>query len=200
MEVARWASINQKSNTEFMRYVFFVLLLLTGCDKNTSNTKEEIPGIKEEFPDTPGLIRTEIVDAGGNLSAIGYYLNGKKEGAWTEYTQDERVHRLTTYVNGKKEGVYLEFNAANNVSVRCFYHNDERHGKYVEYSSTGLQEDRFYSFGKLDGVAHKYYPNGNLMEEGYYRNDKREGISKWYDREGNKTLEYEYHEGELVKK
>jgi len=184
-----------------MRYTVFLLIALFGCNQNSSQTgAEEIPGVKEEFSDTPGLVRTEIIDQAGRLNTIGYYLHGKKEGAWTEYTQDERVHRLTTYVNGKKEGVYMEFSTSNHVTVRCFYHNDERHGKYVEYTAVGIKEDRFYSFGKLEGVAHKYFPNGTLMEEAYYKDGMREGKSKWYDREGKKTLEYEYHKGELVKK
>lgn len=181
--------------------VFLALaIVLTNCASGPSAPTEELLGILEEFPDTPGLIRTEIVDAAGRLATIGYYRNGKKEGAWTDYTQDQRVHRLTTYVDGKKEGIYLEFSPTNHVTVRCFYHNDILHGKYVEYSPIAIKEERYYVNGEIDGLARSYFNDGKLMEEGYYKNGKREGISKWYDRDGNKTLEYEYRAGELVKK
>jgi antitoxin component YwqK of YwqJK toxin-antitoxin module len=180
--------------------VLAAAFFLVQCTAGNDTPAEEPIGIKEEFSDTPGLVRTEIVDAAGRLTTIGYYLNGKKEGAWTDYTQDERVHRLTTYVNGKKEGIYLEFSTANQVTVRCFYHNDVRHGRYVEYSTLGLKEERYYVNGKIDGLVRVYFNDGKLMEEGYYKEGQREGISKWYDREGNKTLEYEYRKGELVKK
>lgn len=184
-----------------MRYIFLVLLAVAGCGPKESQPGVEEPlGVKEEFADTPGWIRTEIVDAAGRLVTVGYYLNGKKEGAWTDYTEDERVHRLTTYKDGKKEGIYLEFNTANQVTVRCFFHNDQRHGKYIEYSPFAIKEERYYKEGKIEGIARSYFNDGKLMEEGYYQDGVREGISKWYDRDGNKTLEYVYHKGELVKK
>ena len=90
-------------------------LLLAGCDKaqEPGNTAEGPTGIQETFDDSPGLIRSEIVNPAGRLVTIGYWLNGKKEGAWADYTEDERVYRLTTYVGGKKEGIYLEFNTDN---------------------------------------------------------------------------------------
>ena len=177
-------------------------LLLAGCDKaqEPGNTAEGPTGIQETFDDSPGLIRSEIVNPAGRLVTIGYWLNGKKEGAWADYTEDERVYRLTTYVGGKKEGIYLEFNTDNRLIKRCYYHNDQRHGKYVEYSPMQLKEERFYSYGKLEGISRVYFPNGKLMEEGYYVDGLREGVSKWYDRDGNLTLEYMYHKGELVKK
>jgi antitoxin component YwqK of YwqJK toxin-antitoxin module len=199
--------INPDYTMPAMRLTFLALLILsiTGCDKaknsNSSTASEEEPiGVQETFSDTPGLIRTEIFDAAGRLTTIGYYLNGKKEGAWTDYTQDERVYRLTTYVGGRKEGIYMEFNTFNQVTQRCFYHNDQRHGKYVEYAPTHIMAERYYSNGKMEGVARTYFPGGKLMEEGYYKDGLREGVSKWYDREGRPTLEYEYHKGELVRK
>lgn len=192
---------NLPSESMFMRIaVLAAAFLMVQCAADNGAPEEEPIGIKEEFSDTPGLVRTEIVDAAGRLTTIGYHLNGKKAGAWTDYTPDERVHRLTTYVNGKKEGIYLEFNTGNQVTVRCFYHNDVRHGKYVEYSTIAIKEERYYVNGKIDGLVRVYFNDGKLMEEGFYQDGQREGISKWYDREGNKTLEYEYHKGELVKK
>jgi len=194
----------QKSKSTFrsnMKYPILALALLFGCGPSNTDTPTEKPiGILEEFEDTPGLIRTEIVDAAGRLSTIGYYRNGKKEGTWTEYTEDERVHRITTYMDGKKEGLYMEFGTRNEINVRCYFHNDQRHGKYVEYAVAGIKEDRFYENGKMEGIARKFFNDGKLMEVGYFKGGLRDGISTWYDRDGNKTLEYEYRKGELVKK
>lgn len=195
-------------NSLFMKLfpIVLLILLLVGCGQGPASgeqpkdaAQEQPMGVQENFDDTPGLIRSEIFDASGRLATVGYWLDGKKAGSWTDYTEDDRVHRLTNYIGGKKEGVYLEFNTANQLMVRCFYHNDKRHGKYVEYIQTRVKEERYYSFGKLEGISRVYFPNGNLMEEGYYKNGLREGVSKWYDRDGNKTLEYLYEKGELVK-
>jgi antitoxin component YwqK of YwqJK toxin-antitoxin module len=190
-----------------MRFIILsIAILFAGCNGSETNQanspgEAEVPtGIQEKFDDAPGLIRVEIVNAAGRLATVGYWLNGKKEGTWADYTDDDRVFRLTTYVNGKMEGVYMEFTQDNRVAKRIYYHNGQRHGKYVEYIQTRVKEERFYSNGKLEGVARVFFTDGKLMEEGYYENGLREGISKWYDREGNLTLEYEYHKGELVKK
>lgn len=186
--------------------IAFPILLSSGCGQGPASediadsAAEQPIGIQETFPDSPGLIRTEIVNAAGRLVTVGYWLDRKKTGAWTDYTQDDRVFRLTTYVAGKKEGIYLELNTINQVTVRCFYHNDQRHGKYTEYAPEFLREERFYNNGKQDGITSVYSAPGKLIEQGYYKDGLREGISKWYDGAGNLTLQYEYHKGELVKK
>lgn len=182
-----------------------LLILSSGCNNETPKTDQnkeagQPAGILQTFEDSPGLVRSEIVDAAGRLATIGYWLNGKKEGSWTDYTQDERVYRLTTYIQGKKEGLYLEFDTRNQVSHRYFYHNDELEGKYLVYENTYLKEVKFYVKGKQEGVSRVYYGTSKLMEEGYFKDGLRDGISKWYDRDGNLTLKYEYKKGELIKK
>jgi antitoxin component YwqK of YwqJK toxin-antitoxin module len=57
-----------------------------------------------------------------------------------------------------------------------------------------------YVSGKLEGTVRIFYENSKLMEESLYKNGLRDGVSKWYDQEGNLTIQYEYKNGELVKK
>ncbi|MFN7603430.1 MAG: toxin-antitoxin system YwqK family antitoxin [Bacteroidota bacterium] len=156
--------------------------------------------IKEEFADTPGLVRITLVDQGGLKSADGYYLNNKRHGAWTEYQTNGLVKSVTTYFEGKKEGLCMEMENGQ-MTKRFYYHNGLRHGDYKEFKSTSLKEERNYMNGKIEGTVRIYYDyNSKLMEEGNYKNGVRDGVSKWYDQDGKLSIEYEYKNGELVKK
>ena len=143
---------------------------------------------------------SEVKDASGKITARGYLLNGKKQGAWVEYLDNNLIRAVTSYDQDKKEGLYLEFSNSNQVKRSCFYHQDQRHGEYREFQGVAVKEERTYDNGKPIGVVKIYYDNGKLMEESLYENGLRNGVSKWYDQNGNLSIEYEYKNGELVKK
>jgi antitoxin component YwqK of YwqJK toxin-antitoxin module len=195
----------------------FVIFLLSGCveknaitqenkqsstpettidvsDSTSSAVKVPAGAIKEEFTDTPGVIKVSSPQEMGN------YKNGKKEGSWVTYHSNGLVNSITSFVDGKKEGLYTELNSNGGLIKRCVYHNNLRHGEYKEFNYTMLKEERSYQFDKLEGVVKIFYDNGKVMEEGSYKNGTREGISKWYDQNGKMTISYEYKNGELIKK
>ena len=106
-----------------MRILLMVLLVtLFSCSKQPApadaitpdNPSEEgvIPpgGAREEFTDTPGLVRVTFTDNGVTKTADGTYLNGKKQGTWSEYHPNGLLKNLTTYINGEKEGISVELN------------------------------------------------------------------------------------------
>lgn len=152
------------------------------------------------FSDGTGYARVEQKDATGNVILRGTIKDDKRVGSWTEYHPNGKVKSMVSYVDGKKEGDYVELNANGQLLIQCTYHNDLRNGVYKEFNYSNLKEERFYVDDKLEGQVTIYYPNGKVMEEGQYKNGIREGISKWYDQEGNLSIEYEYRNGELVKK
>ncbi len=104
--------------------IIVLLMLLASC--NTKPAVEQKPvvvtsqvelegippgAIQKEFTDAAGMVRVTLADNGGLKSADGTYVNGKREGTWTEYTTNGLVKSLTSYVNGEKEGIYVEMNA-----------------------------------------------------------------------------------------
>jgi antitoxin component YwqK of YwqJK toxin-antitoxin module len=189
-----------------------VLITLVSCSKQPppadttiqDNPSKEgvIPpgGAREEFADTPGLVRVTFTDNGVTKTADGTYLNGKKQGTWSEYHPNGLLKNLTTYINGEKEGISVELNNNGQLTKRCYYHKGVRHGEYKEFNYANLKEERVYSYGKIEGQVKIYYDNTKLMEESLYKNGVRDGVSKWFDQEGNLTIEYEYKNGELIKK
>lgn len=173
----------------------------TTTPTNSSGGEGGIPAgaIKEEFADTPGLVRVTLTDQAGLKYADGYYLNNKRHGVWTEYQTNGLVKSVTTYFEGKKEGLTLELENGQ-MTKRFYYHQGVRHGDYKEFKSTSLKEERNYVLGKIEGTVRVYYDyNSKLMEEGNYKNGLRDGVSKWYDQDGKLSIQYEYKNGELVK-
>jgi len=164
-------------------------------------TTEPIPAgaIQETFEDKPGLVRV-TVNQGLTISQQGNYLNGKREGIWSEFHPNGLLKTATSYVNGTKEGLFAELNQTGQLTKRYFYHNNIRHGEYREFIYSTVKEERTYNMGKLEGLVKIYYDGGKIMEEGVYVNGLRDGVSKWYDQNGNVTIAYEYKNGELVKK
>jgi len=168
---------------------------------NEVDTTELIPAgaNQETFEDKPGLVRV-TVNQGLTISQQGNYLNGKREGIWSEFHPNGLLKTATSYVNGTKEGLFIELNQSGQLTKRYFYHNNIRHGEYREFIYSTLKEERTYNMGKLEGLVKIYYDGGKIMEEGAYVNGLRDGVSKWYDQNGNVTITYEYKNGELVKK
>jgi hypothetical protein len=132
-----------------MRIYVLFLAIATACTNKPSvevpqvTSQGELEGIppgavKEEFPDSPGMVRVMLSENGGSKSADGTYVNGKKEGAWSEYYTNGILKNVTTYVNGEKEGIYLEMNNNGQLVKRFYYHKGQRHGDYKEFNYSNL--------------------------------------------------------------
>lgn len=177
-----------------------MIIALAACTRQSgSGTTDEIPGVKETFDDRAGLVKSTLRNAADQVTGVGFYLNGVKEGSWVEYDQSTLLKSVTTYMGGKKEGLSLEFGASSQVKVQSYYHNDMRHGEYREFNGSLVKEERYYEYDKLEGIVKIFYDDGKLMEESSYQAGQRNGNATWYDRNGNPTIKYIYKDGVLIK-
>ncbi|MBX7124341.1 MAG: toxin-antitoxin system YwqK family antitoxin [Cyclobacteriaceae bacterium] len=194
------------------RHGYLIMIVLAACTASPEETNSEgaantiadssanrmiLPAAtkRESFADTKELERVTLPDG-----SEGHLVNGVKTGTWITYFSTGAVQSITPYYNGKREGPSVEFNDGGQVIKRIWYHQDMRHGAYREYNYANLKEERNYVFGKIEGRVRVFYDNGKIVEEGNYKNGLRDGVSKWYDQEGNVTIQYEYRDGQLVKK
>lgn len=192
-----------------MKYIllFTSLILISGCGGNNTNSpsiSKNVEGYPEnsevlEYPDTPGVTKATLKVA-NNVHQEGDYLNGKKNGSWTEYHGNGVVKSITTFVTGLKQGIEITMDDRGNLLSKKYYHKDMLDGESLQYKRGKIVEKKTYQNGMLTGLVSKYYDNGRIMEESNYTNGKIDGNAKWYDQEGNVTLEYEYSNGEFVKK
>lgn len=188
-------------------FIVMISFIWISCSSDSGESfsdvvAEGIPtgAIQEQFEDIPSLTAIKLTDGAGNLSQSGLVKDGKRAGNWVEYHPGGMVKSVVSYVDGKKEGAAIELNNSGQLEKRMQYHNDQLHGDYREFRYNTVKEERTYRKGKLEGTVKVFYDNGKLMEEGAYENGIRHGVSKWYDQDGNVTIEYEYKNGELMKK
>lgn len=187
--------------------LFACTLGMSACNQSADSPKggenmEDLPANAqtESYEDEPEMVKVTLSYADGNISAEGDYLNGKKAGSWTEFHPNGVVKSVSGYVNGLKQGAHIEIDNTGRLVKKAYYHQDQLHGVYKEYKLARVKEERIYKNGALNGLVKIYYDNGSILEESLYVDGKRHGLAKWYDQEGNVTIEYEYDNGDLVKK
>lgn len=189
------------------RYGLIFLVVAMSCSTDSPTSTDEttsavIPqnGVPQIFADTPDLKKLNFFDATGKIISTGYTKNERYAGSWVELYPNGLPKTITTYVDGKKEGLSLELTNNGQVSRQIYYHQNLKHGDYKEYNYAVLKEERFYENDKLEGLVKIFYGDGKIMEEGAYKNGTRHGISRWYDQVGTVTIEYEYDNGQLIRK
>ncbi len=184
--------------------ILFGVLFLASCtDKSPEQPTAVVAdmpagAVQEPFEDNPNMVKVTVSDAAGNITAYGIYINGLREGSWTELHPNGHVKNVTGYVNGLKEGQSVEIDNRGQLLERFTYHNDKLDGPYTKYNRSRIKEIKNYKNGLLEGKVEIFYDNAKVMEESYYKNGKRDGIAKWYDQEGNVTIEYTYVDGEWI--
>ncbi len=185
--------------------ILFGVLFLASCADKTIETAvvatADMPtgAVQEPFEDNPNMIKVTVSDATGNTTTYGIYLNGLREGSWTELHPNGHVKNITGYTQGLKEGQSVEIDNRGQLLERFTYHKDKLEGPYTKYNRSRIKETKNYKNGFLEGKVEIFYDNAEVMEESYYKNGKRDGIANWYDQEGNLTITYEYVDGEWIK-
>jgi antitoxin component YwqK of YwqJK toxin-antitoxin module len=152
----------------------------------------------EPYNDGSGLVRVTSYGTNGVVLEQGEYLNGYREGVYSEFHANGFVKSTVGYVNGKKQGQSIIIDDKGQVQERSTYHQDLLDGPHFKYNRSRLKEKSQYNNGQLHGVVEKYYPNGKIMERSNYNSGQLDGISRWYDQNGINTIAYNYNLGELI--
>jgi len=190
-----------------MRHLLFLftVIFIASCDSKQSQQPAleaadmPVGAIQTPFEDNPNMVKVTMDDGTGNTVAYGLYVNGLREGSWTELHPNGHVKNITGYVHGLKEGQSIEIDNKGQALEKFTYHNGELAGTYTKYNRSRIKETKEYKNGMLEGKVEVFYDNAKLMEESYYKNGKRDGVAKWYDQEGNLSIEYTYVDGEWIK-
>ena len=189
-----------------MKRILIIIAFTTILSCSTDNTPadgEMFPVLAanmkmEPYDDGSGLVRVTGYAADGTILEQGDYLNGYREGVYTEFHANEFIKSTVGYVHGKKQGQYVLIDDKGQIQERSTYHNDLLNGPQIKYNRSRLKEKSQYSNGQLHGLVEKRYANGGIMERSNYNSGQLDGISRWYDQAGNNTIAYNYKMGELI--
>ncbi|MDB4598118.1 hypothetical protein OAI40_02765 [Candidatus Pseudothioglobus singularis] len=123
--------------------------------------------------DTKNEIETHRYASGQKLSE-GLWMNGKKEGVWTEWYENGQIKSQESY----KENVW--------------------HGKHNYWYESGQKlKESIDINGLYEGLWVTWHENGQKWEQGNYRKEKKEGLWTKWDENGQITSQENYKDGKL---
>jgi antitoxin component YwqK of YwqJK toxin-antitoxin module len=83
--------------------------------------------------------------------------------------------------NGKKQGKWVKYFDNNRVKYEGQFHLGTPYGKFTYYfKNGGVKAVSEFSDDGVDANNITYYENGNLMAEGKFVNQKKDGSWKYY--------------------
>ncbi len=107
--------------------------------------------------------------------------NGKKQGVWKTFYEDETLQTEAFYVNGKKNGYFKEYNPDGTLKSIKKYIDDEEQKDVPELTEYEIRTD--------------YYPDGSLKVVGSYKDGLAEGIRREYTKDGKIATAYIFEKG-----
>ena len=123
---------------------------------------------------------------------------GKRSGVWKTYANN-KIQTTQAYVNGQKNGLYTEYDHLRYLINKAHYLHDQLHGLKARYKRGRPMEEANYSYGKLHGEVRKYFQTGaeqgKIQQSMYYQNGVLHGPMHYFNPEGSVTLSYEYVNG-----
>ena len=129
---------------------------------------------------------------------VGRYVNGKKDGIWTNYNDKGMLRAITEYKNGEKNGLYVTFDHQGTLEKEEYYVNGKLDGESKKYlHGNYVNVLAHYKNGELDGEYKQYYTDKptQLMEESFYVDGVKDGKSTYFGSNGNAVAEYTYTKG-----
>jgi len=142
---------------------------------------------------------------------IGEFINGYKNGVFTDYYTNGNKKSECEYVNGQKDGTCTEwFENKQQKSSYDFNNGNILDGKYVSYLEEGQKDtETTYKNGQII-LSGKYendklivllelsvelYPNGQKKSEGFIKIGKKEELWTFWYQQGQKKSEGYYKNG-----
>ena len=83
---------------------------------------------------------------GGDLLEKGQYIDGEKDGKWTNWTEEGVKTSEIAYVNGERDGKWQIWDEDGNLRCLMFYSSGDKVGNWKIYAANGeLKEEKDYS-------------------------------------------------------
>ncbi len=191
-----------------MRYflLIFSIVALYSCGGGgsatvapTPSTDANLAGFNEEQMAGSNAVYVYKTVGDGRLVESGYTVNGKKNGSWMTFHEDNgRIQTLTTWVDGQLNGPTLTFNNRGQIEAKSEYKAGIYDGHVASYKFGRIEKSTPYVKGKIEGTYEEYNQKGKLLKQIEFKDGVQDGSLKYFDDEGNITLEYIYKNGEKV--
>ncbi len=143
-------------------------------------------------------VLAKMYDVNGKRVAEGLYVNEKKEGVWSLFSENIKISE-EEYVNGKKCGLSKRFYPSGEIFEEIEWVDNKQEGKYQAFFKKGKPYLQCkFSNNKRNGLCLVFYENGKLEMEGFYKDNLRDKEWKYYDSNGAFLYSLEYDNGKLL--
>ena len=137
----------------------------------------------------------------GEKSIVGQYKNGKKEGEWKSYYQDDKILSEDNYIRDLKDGICITFHKNGQLKEKSNYIRGLKDGICNTFHNNGELETKYdYNRGRIkDGIYEEFHPNGEIRIKGTYLNGEKEGPFTYYGPNGDIHVVENFHIGQIKK-
>lgn len=120
------------------------------------------------------------------------YVNGKREGTMTDYTEDGKILTTGSFVENEKVGPWIY--ETSDYMEKGSFSNGETDSLWTSYYMPGKKKRYIGSFMAGDPVGQhtKYYSNGQIEYTGKYVSGMKDGDWYYYDEMGFNYLKITY--------
>ena len=124
-----------------------------------------------------------------------YDKKGRAQGDWKWYYEKGTVLREEIYVNGLRDGAMTEYTEDGKIITKGEYIEDMKEGLWI-YETPEYKEIGKYVNDKPDSLWKRFYmPKEKLRYEGKFMNGDEDGIHTWYYENGTVKMKGEYSAG-----
>lgn len=117
------------------------------------------------------------------------YVDGKKQGPFTEWFDNGKIKATGSYVNDQLDGSFVLYRATGKKEAEGKYANGLKTGRWISYTSNGsIEMQVLYEEGKEvnrryeNGEFTEYYPSGIPKSRYTYSGGQKDGpFIEWYD-------------------
>lgn len=150
---------------------------------------------------------------------VGTYDHGKKTGTWRWHDRNHKLEREGAFVDGKKSGAWTEYTNGK-VTFSGSFTDGKPNGEFVYTDARGTELGRFtitdgsgtmltfhtnktpssstqMKNGEMSGKHEEYSFRGKTLVEGNYLADKKHGWWREYTETGELVLEQQWKRGKL---
>ena len=133
-------------------------------------------------------------DAAGRVAARQHYVAGTLHGPASIYADGVLTAEMIQ-VNGVLQGPMHSYDALGRLAATALYVNGKPHGPTTIFRPDGARSKVMnYTDGKLDGESTEYFENGGVRRRALYKAGKLDGPTTEYDETGKVCMVTHYAE------
>ncbi len=130
--------------------------------------------------------RWVLTDRNSGEKEIIYFKNGKFDGKYQRFYENNTLKSECIFLNGKKNGIYNQYYSDGKLESQENYINGVSQGKWSRFSENGTVSEEGYSVNGIEvGPIKIFYTTGELFKEGILRKGTTIWDMKTFDKNKN---------------